>query len=93
MNYFSGIGYASPVAMNPTDFLLDLANGIYSGNSEDDSNTTKQALISTFESNLAYQVKMELQNSMVSFHDESSKHEIFDHYCPYLVGAVSSLLY
>ena len=27
MNYFSSIGYTPSVAMNPTDFLLDLANG------------------------------------------------------------------
>lgn len=34
-----------------------------------------------FESNLANQVKTELQNSMVLFHDDNSKYEIFDHYC------------
>ena len=28
MNYFSSIGYAPSVAMNPTDFLLDLASGM-----------------------------------------------------------------
>lgn len=54
--------------------------GIYSGNSEEDANATKQELISAFESNLACQVKMELQNSRVSFHD-SSKDEIFGQYC------------
>lgn len=27
MNYFSSIGYVPPLAMNPSDFLLDLANG------------------------------------------------------------------
>lgn len=28
MNYFSSIGYSPSVAMNPADFLLDIANGI-----------------------------------------------------------------
>ncbi|PNX74320.1 ABC transporter G family member 9-like protein, partial [Trifolium pratense] len=28
LDYFSGIGYSPLVAMNPTDFLLDLANGL-----------------------------------------------------------------
>ncbi|XP_027348358.1 ABC transporter G family member 9-like [Abrus precatorius] len=79
MNYFSGIGYAPSLAMNPTDFLLDLANGIYSGNSEEDTNATKQALLSAFECNLSYQVKMELQISRVSFHDNSD--EKFGQWC------------
>ncbi|KAK7362894.1 hypothetical protein VNO77_05019 [Canavalia gladiata] len=69
MHYFSSIGYAPSVAMNPTDFLLDLATGIYSGNSEEDTDATKQTLLSAFESNLASQVKMELQISRVSFHE------------------------
>lgn len=29
MDYFSSIGFAPSVAMNPSDFLLDLANGMY----------------------------------------------------------------
>ncbi|MCL7048350.1 hypothetical protein MKW94_026511 [Papaver nudicaule] len=29
MDYFSSIGYAPMVAMNPSDFLLDLANGMF----------------------------------------------------------------
>ncbi|XP_061349449.1 ABC transporter G family member 9-like [Gastrolobium bilobum] len=80
MNYFSSIGYAPSLAMNPSDFLLDLANGIYSGNSENDTKATKQALLAAFESNLACQVKMELQNDRVSLH-ESSEAEIFGQYC------------
>ena len=28
MDYFSGIGYSPSIAMNPADFLLDLANGM-----------------------------------------------------------------
>ncbi|KAL2343992.1 hypothetical protein Fmac_005277 [Flemingia macrophylla] len=80
MSYFSSIGYAPSVAMNPTDFLLDLAYGIYSENSEEDTNATKQVLSSAFESNLAYHVKMELQISRVPFHD-NSEDEIFGQCC------------
>lgn len=29
MEYFSSVGYAPSVAMNPSDFLLDLANGMF----------------------------------------------------------------
>ncbi|KAF9588792.1 hypothetical protein IFM89_015716 [Coptis chinensis] len=50
MNYFSSIGYTPAVAMNPADFLLDLANGIYSGESEEDQKSVKQSLISAYKS-------------------------------------------
>ncbi|WOG98667.1 hypothetical protein DCAR_0418011 [Daucus carota subsp. sativus] len=53
LDYFSSIGYAPSVTMNPSDFLLDLANGIVSGDSGEDQSTTKQALISAFRSNKA----------------------------------------
>ncbi|TKY59311.1 ABC transporter G family member 14 [Spatholobus suberectus] len=72
MNYFSSIGYAPSVAMNPTDFLLDLAN--------EDTNVTKQVLLSAFESNVECEVRMELQISRVSFHD-NSEDEIFAQCC------------
>lgn len=29
MEYFSGVGYEPAIAMNPSDFLLDLANGMF----------------------------------------------------------------
>ncbi|KAG5010559.1 hypothetical protein JHK87_019074 [Glycine soja] len=80
MNYFSSIGYAPSVATDPTDFVLDLANGIYSENLEEDTNATKQVLLSAFESNLACQVKMELQISRDSFH-HNSEDEIFGQRC------------
>ncbi|MED6182717.1 hypothetical protein PIB30_031258 [Stylosanthes scabra] len=80
MNYFYSIGYAPSVAMNPTDFLLDLASGIYGGNLEDEAEATKQVLISAFESNLASQVKMEVRSSKVEFHN-TSEDEVFGQYC------------
>ncbi|KAK1405192.1 ABC transporter domain-containing protein [Heracleum sosnowskyi] len=63
MDYFSSIGYAPSVTMNPSDFLLDLANGIVSGDSGEDQSTTKQGLISAFRSNKAENVKAEMQQS------------------------------
>ncbi|KAL1821590.1 hypothetical protein ACET3Z_016459 [Daucus carota] len=63
LDYFSSIGYAPSVTMNPSDFLLDLANGIVSGDSGEDQSTTKQALISAFRSNKAENVKAEMQQS------------------------------
>ncbi|KAL1365101.1 hypothetical protein HN51_013194 [Arachis hypogaea] len=80
MNYFYSIGYAPSVAMNPTDFLLDLASGIYAGNLEDEVEATKQVLKSAFESNLASQVNMELKSSKVPFHNTSGD-EMLGQYC------------
>ncbi|KAF8413924.1 hypothetical protein HHK36_001920 [Tetracentron sinense] len=61
MDYFSSIGYAPAVAMNPSDFLLDLANGISSDDSEEDLAAVKRDLISAYKSNLADKLKDELQ--------------------------------
>ncbi|RDX82822.1 ABC transporter G family member 14, partial [Mucuna pruriens] len=62
---------------NPSLLLVDEpTSGIYSENSEEDINATKQVLLSAFESNLACQVKMELQMSRDSFH-HNSEDEIF----------------
>ncbi|KAF7803509.1 ABC transporter G family member 9-like [Senna tora] len=80
MNYFSSIGYAPPSAMNPSDFLLDLANGISPGNPNEDARAVKQALLSAFEINLSQQVKVELQSSSVQFHD-SSVDDRFSQWC------------
>ncbi|CAA6667042.1 unnamed protein product [Spirodela intermedia] len=44
MAYFSSVGYQPSVAMNPADFLLDLANGIVS----EDQEATKEALVAAF---------------------------------------------
>ncbi|KAJ7948614.1 ABC transporter-like protein [Quillaja saponaria] len=61
MEYFSSIGYAPTVAMNPSDFLLDLANGISSDESHDDQAMVKQTLICAYKNNIAEKLKEELQ--------------------------------
>lgn len=40
MDYFSSVGFAPSVAMNPADFLLDLANGMYSHRDGSSNSTT-----------------------------------------------------
>ncbi|GMP65718.1 hypothetical protein CsSME_00026398 [Camellia sinensis var. sinensis] len=59
MDYFSSIGYAPSVAMNPSDFLLDLATGISSDGSREDQNVVKQTLVSAFKTNIADTLKSE----------------------------------
>ncbi|GAV90795.1 ABC_tran domain-containing protein/ABC2_membrane domain-containing protein [Cephalotus follicularis] len=61
MDYFSSIGYAPSVAMNPSDFMLDLANGVSSDDSCDDQKTIKQTLVSAQKSYLAAKLKAELE--------------------------------
>ncbi|KAA8523859.1 hypothetical protein F0562_010282 [Nyssa sinensis] len=45
MDYFASIGYAPSVAMNPSDFLLDLANGVSPDDSRENPVIIKQALV------------------------------------------------
>ncbi|XVF78170.1 hypothetical protein PTKIN_Ptkin14bG0108100 [Pterospermum kingtungense] len=61
MDYFSSIGYAPSVAMNPSDFLLDLANGISSDESQKEQTLVKQTLVSAYKSNIGEKLKDELQ--------------------------------
>ncbi|XP_057962209.1 ABC transporter G family member 9-like [Malania oleifera] len=73
MDYFSSIGFAPSLAMNPSDFLLDLANGmswesnyemdvgIFSGDSKENTTVVKQALVASYESNLKEKVKADSQ--------------------------------
>ncbi|PIA35223.1 hypothetical protein AQUCO_03600114v1 [Aquilegia coerulea] len=61
MDYFSSIGYRPLVTMNPGDFLLDLANGIYSGESEEDNMSVKHDLVSAYQNNIADRLKEDLK--------------------------------
>ncbi|KAM7498738.1 hypothetical protein LguiA_023152 [Lonicera macranthoides] len=61
MEYFSSIGYAPSVAMNPSDFLLDLANGIPCDEPQEDQAVVKQKLVSAYKTNIAPDLKAELQ--------------------------------
>ncbi|KAK1407086.1 hypothetical protein QVD17_38697 [Tagetes erecta] len=60
MSYFNSIGFSPSVAMNPSDFLLDLANGISSDDSShEDQALVKQKLVSAYKANLADTLKAE----------------------------------
>ncbi|KAF3647225.1 ABC transporter G family member 21 [Capsicum annuum] len=68
MGYFSGIGFSPLVAMNPSDFMLDLSNGILSDNPRlfldaprEDPALIKQTLVSAFKTNLEENLKEQLQ--------------------------------
>ncbi|KAI3737477.1 hypothetical protein L2E82_27481 [Cichorium intybus] len=60
MDYFNRIEFSPSVAMNPSDFLLDLANGISSDDSSQmDQNEVKQKLVLAYKSNLAENLEAE----------------------------------
>nr|GMC70184.1 ABC transporter G family member 9-like [Ipomoea batatas] len=60
MSYFSSVGFSPSVAMNPSDFLLDLANGITGDDSQADPSTVKESLVCAFKTNLLESLKREL---------------------------------
>ncbi|KAG8378410.1 hypothetical protein BUALT_Bualt08G0134500 [Buddleja alternifolia] len=59
MGYFESVGFSPNFAMNPADFLLDLANGVcqLDGTSEKDKPNVRQALVSSYNSVLAPKVR------------------------------------
>ncbi|KAL8505936.1 hypothetical protein ACS0TY_016967 [Phlomoides rotata] len=61
MDYFSSVGFAPSVAMNPADFLLDLANGVSTADSHEDQAAIKQTLISAYKTHLLERVKSALE--------------------------------
>ncbi|XP_054777488.1 ABC transporter G family member 25 [Prosopis cineraria] len=65
MNYFESLGFKPSFAMNPADFLLDLANGVCQGDStvsERDKSNIKQTLVSSYNATLAPKVKDAILN-------------------------------
>ncbi|XP_077243229.1 ABC-2 type transporter family protein [Tasmannia lanceolata] len=61
LDYFSTIGHAPSLPMNPADFILDLANGVSSDDAGEDRAVVKQYLASAYNSNLADKVKKEVK--------------------------------
>ncbi|KAG8364974.1 hypothetical protein BUALT_Bualt18G0054300 [Buddleja alternifolia] len=60
LDYFSSVGFAPSVTMNPADFLLDLANGVSTAESQEDHAAIKQTLVSAYKTELSSSVKSEL---------------------------------
>ncbi|GJR98228.1 ABC transporter G family member 9-like protein [Tanacetum coccineum] len=72
MDYFQSIGFSPSVAMNPADFLLDLANGISSDkSSQDNQNAVKQKLVLAYKSNLDENLKAETLDTEIQLKDVS----------------------
>ncbi|TYK03309.1 ABC transporter G family member 9-like [Cucumis melo var. makuwa] len=63
MDYFSTIGYSPSVPMNPSDFLLDLANGLSMNDPNEDPTIVKQKLVSSYKNNIAEKLMREVQES------------------------------
>ncbi|KMZ56624.1 ABC transporter G family member [Zostera marina] len=63
MTYFKSIGYAPTMAMNPSDFMLDLANGVSSDESQSTASpdTIKNSLFSAFKTTNRPVLLMEME--------------------------------
>ncbi|KAE8681072.1 ABC transporter G family member 9 [Hibiscus syriacus] len=78
MYYFLSIGHAPSVAMNPSDFLLDLSNGVISSNeSLKEQNLVKKTLVSEYKSNIAEQLREELNEHCDQLHNRT-EHKKFE---------------
>ncbi|CAM8906594.1 unnamed protein product [Rhodiola kirilowii] len=69
LDYFSSVGYSTPLNINPADLLLDLANGIspesktvteQCENVEEELKSVKDDLVAAYEKNIATRLKAEL---------------------------------
>ncbi|PQQ07581.1 ABC transporter G family member 9-like [Prunus yedoensis var. nudiflora] len=65
MDYFSVIGYVPLVAMNPADFLLDLANGLAPDGSHENKSNVKQSLALGYKHNRLDNLKAQLQREQL----------------------------
>ncbi|KAL3718154.1 hypothetical protein ACJRO7_003309 [Eucalyptus globulus] len=81
MEYFASIGFAPSVAMNPADFLLDLANGIGIDPEDEDKeskSTIKQTLASAYKTHLEDGLKQELCATGDGFIEQGHEHKHSD---------------
>ncbi|KAI3986784.1 hypothetical protein MKX01_039758 [Papaver californicum] len=91
MDYFSSIGYAPMVAMNPSDFLLDLANGVYKDEEEEDQASIKENLVTAYRTSLADKLKGEVE-AEIQFLDSSGDGKEFGRWSTTWVQQFSVLL-
>ncbi|CAN1779732.1 ABC transporter G family member 14 [Linum perenne] len=75
LDYFSSIGFSTSMTVNPSDLLLDLANGIapdarngseLGENTEKEQKLVRETLISAYEKNIFTSLKVELCNLDIS---------------------------
>ncbi|KAK9092666.1 hypothetical protein Syun_027577 [Stephania yunnanensis] len=75
IEYFSSIGYSPSVSMNPSDFILDLANGV--SDHSDDQVMVKQALALAYKNNLDENLKEEMQEKKNTLSEHNLKDKEF----------------
>ncbi|XP_030522503.1 ABC transporter G family member 9 [Rhodamnia argentea] len=81
MEYFAGIGFTPSVAMNPADFLLDLANGIGTAPEDEDKESKsaiKQTLALAYKNHLEDELKRELCAIDDRFINQGQEHKHSD---------------
>ncbi|CAN1299134.1 ABC transporter G family member 14 [Linum perenne] len=70
LDYFSSIGFSTSMTVNPSDLLLDLANGTNGSelgeNTEKEQKLVRETLISAYEKNIFTSLKVELCNLDIS---------------------------
>ncbi|KAK6937092.1 ABC transporter family G domain [Dillenia turbinata] len=95
LEYFSSIGFSTPITVNPAEFLLDLANGIdpnskhmtqQSEKVQQEQKLVKEALVSAYDKNISSRLKSELYNVDANNYnckkDVSVRNEIkFEQWC------------
>ncbi|KAL4341104.1 hypothetical protein GQ457_08G024480 [Hibiscus cannabinus] len=94
LDYFSSIGFSTPLTINPADLLLDLANGISPDfkpsveqveNAEEEEKSLKDALISAYEKNISSTLKAELCNTDVNNYantkEAHTRNEMAEEWC------------
>nr|QVT92333.1 ABC transporter [Salvia miltiorrhiza] len=86
MSYFESVGFAPSFAMNPADFLLDLANGIchVGGASETEAPNVREVLTTSYNTLLAPKVKLSCLEASTTLaaetHNLSSKTDWFNQF-------------
>ncbi|XP_047320287.1 ABC transporter G family member 14-like [Impatiens glandulifera] len=94
LDYFSSIGFSTSLTVNPSDLLLDLANGIgpdskqgfeQGENSEQEKKEVRDLLVSSYEKNILVTLKAELSisDNIINPKDASirSKGKCEDQWC------------
>ncbi|XP_073134108.1 ABC transporter G family member 25-like [Henckelia pumila] len=76
MGYFESVGFSPCFPMNPADFMLDLANGVYQldGSSEKEKPNVRQSLVQSYNSVLAPTVKLACRDAPSAVPKERLNH-------------------
>ncbi|KAG6577381.1 ABC transporter G family member 9, partial [Cucurbita argyrosperma subsp. sororia] len=79
MDYFSTLGYSVSVPMNPSDFLLDLANGLSMNDPEEEATMIKEKLVSCYKnSDMAENLELEVKESDEHLDEDATINKRFE---------------